>query len=407
MTLKFFSVVSLYFFLLTYYKSTAIKVTNSLRHRLDSAILKNKQNVVVSPLAVHFALCKLATAASGLTKDDLLATLGYDAPELIETCYATAREPFSELARIDFIMFNKVFVNYTKNINSTFYRSKINHGADVEPIGFNYPTIAASFINNMLDKTTLRRITSIIEGTEITKETSILLLSGVYFKVTLEYPFDTTKTKRMIFRHENGTRTPVHMMMKANAFRYLHEPETNVQFVNTKLASFGVSITFGVPRRTSGLLALLDKIHEDPDFLVHVHMAMHVQDVKLRVPRFKIKSKIDLTTYIQKMGLQSLFNRTHSGLSGILRVNTTEKPMYLSKVKQNCFIDFDELGVFRGALNNTAAPRRFEEGGMDVTADKPFYFSINLHEDPRHYYTVRTIMSGVYRGPRDGWITIV
>ncbi|XP_041973192.1 corticosteroid-binding globulin-like isoform X2 [Aricia agestis] len=366
MTLKFFSVVSLYFFLLTYYKSTAIKVTNSLRHRLDSAILKNKQNVVVSPLAVHFALCKLATAASGLTKDDLLATLGYDAPELIETCYATAREPFSELARIDFIMFNKVFVNYTKNINSTFYRSKINHGADVEPIGFNYPTIAASFINNMLDKTTLRRITSIIEGTEITKETSILLLSGVYFKVTLEYPFDTTKTKRMIFRHENGTRTPVHMMMKANAFRYLHEPETNVQFVNTKLASFGVSITFGVPRRTSGLLALLDK-----------------------------------------MGLQSLFNRTHSGLSGILRVNTTEKPMYLSKVKQNCFIDFDELGVFRGALNNTAAPRRFEEGGMDVTADKPFYFSINLHEDPRHYYTVRTIMSGVYRGPRDGWITIV
>ncbi|CAH0669302.1 unnamed protein product [Spodoptera exigua] len=100
-----------------------------------------------------------------------------------------------------------------------------------------------------------------------------------------------------------------------------------------------------------------------------------------------------------KLGLNTIFNTTSSGLEGILR--NSNKSIALNKIKQKLFVQIDEVGVARFIhFENMGPPQAQEsyfENSPQFTADRPFYFDISLDFDNARY----EMFTGVYYGPEE------
>lgn len=66
-------------------------------------------------------------------------------------CYARFREIITGLSQLDLTFNNKIYVNYTDDIDPEFItNSEINFGVSVNKVGFIYPRRAVQFINQMV-----------------------------------------------------------------------------------------------------------------------------------------------------------------------------------------------------------------------------------------------------------------
>lgn len=66
-------------------------------------------------------------------------------------------------------------------------------------------------------------------------------------------------------------------------------------------------MTLVVPRSSRGLGALLRKLSDDPDFLKGIYKRMRVDNVRVVLPRFRIKSAVDWGNVLNKVvGLFSI-----------------------------------------------------------------------------------------------------
>nr|XP_026491756.1 serine protease inhibitor 3/4-like [Vanessa tameamea] len=258
------------------------------------AILANSnQSIVVSPLLVRFSLCKVASVASGYSRTELMTVLGINSTKMLQDCYQSLKDVIDPLKNIDVLLLNKIIVNYTDDINPNFITNSTDYGVKVDKVSFNYPKMAVSFINRWVEKASYKRITGILDQTDLDNKTSIILISLAYFKVTWEFPFDIRLTKNKKFHHRDGNVSYVPMMLNSGLYLYLNDEVNNIQ------------------------------------------------------PRFKIKCRIEWNKLLQKIGVTRVFNESDSGLNNVLKKDSKLKNVTLSKVKQSTFIDIDEMGIFR------------------------------------------------------------
>ncbi|XP_050362644.1 serine protease inhibitor 3/4-like isoform X4 [Nymphalis io] len=233
---------------------------DNLRKRLAlEAIIANPiQNIVVSPLLVRFPLCKLASIASGYSRAELITVLGINSTRMLQNCFEGLKETMNPLKEIDVLLLNKIIVNYTDDINPNFVTNSTDYGVKVDKVGFNYPTMAVSFINRWVEKASYKRITRVLDQTDLNNKTSILLLSVAYIKVTWEFLFDIRLTKNMKFHHRNGSISYVPMMSNTASYSYLNDAINNMQI--------GVTQVFN--ESDSGLNEMLKKDSEIKNVMI-------------------------------------------------------------------------------------------------------------------------------------------
>ncbi|XP_050362642.1 serine protease inhibitor 3/4-like isoform X2 [Nymphalis io] len=379
---------------------------DNLRKRLAlEAIIANPiQNIVVSPLLVRFPLCKLASIASGYSRAELITVLGINSTRMLQNCFEGLKETMNPLKEIDVLLLNKIIVNYTDDINPNFVTNSTDYGVKVDKVGFNYPTMAVSFINRWVEKASYKRITRVLDQTDLNNKTSILLLSVAYIKVTWEFLFDIRLTKNMKFHHRNGSISYVPMMSNTASYSYLNDAINNMQYINMKLAGFGLSVTFAVPQSYKDLDKFLSQLYNNQDTLKDVFKRMRFEVVKIMLPRFKIKNTIEWNKHLKKIGVTQVFNESDSGLNEMLKKDSEIKNVMISKVKQSTFIDIDEMGIFRQEpvkelfdVQNIQKDSSFVHN--NIIADRPFYFVIGL-QDMYHPLEIEELFTGVYYGPK-------
>ncbi|XP_045459551.1 serpin-Z2B-like [Melitaea cinxia] len=368
---------------------------------IHEAILDNpKHNLVVSSLLVRFPLCKLTSVASGSSRNELLSILGIKSSNT--NCFMNLKEVITPLKDIDVMLINKIILNYTNEVDPRFVIHGPDYGVRVDKVGFDNPQTAVSFINKGIERATLKRIHEVLDPKEINNKTSILVISAAYLKVTWEFPFDIRLTKTMKFRHHDGNISMLPMMSKTSSYSYLNDDMTNTQSINIKLASFGLSITIVVPQISNGLEKFLLNLSHNPDLLKEFYKRMRYETINLMLPRFKIKTNIEWNKHLKKIGLKQIFNESESGLSTILKENSKAKNMYISKMKQQSFIDVDEMGIFR----QTPVRELFDDEhfhrdsrSIEMIVDHPFYFMITLQPDLSDPSDMHELFTGVYYGP--------
>jgi serpin B len=96
-------------------------------------------------------------------------------------------------------------------------------------------------------------------------------------------------------------------------------------------------------------------------------------NVKLALPKFEVRSQMDLSQVLQGFGLQDAFDPARADFSGM---DGTRK-LYISKVLHEAYVKVDEAGTAAAAataviLAGSGAPTDL----VPLTVDRPFLFLI-------------------------------
>jgi serine protease inhibitor len=104
--------------------------------------------------------------------------------------------------------------------------------------------------------------------------------------------------------------------------------------------------------------------------------ALGKRDGHIRLPRFRIQTRADLSAPLQAMGMSQVFDPARASLEGI----SDRKPLYLMGVMQSDFVEVNEKGteaaavtmlMCGSALNPAPPPPPFR-----MIVDRPFVFAI-------------------------------
>ncbi|XP_045487877.1 serine protease inhibitor 3/4-like [Pieris rapae] len=133
--------------------------------------------------------------------------------------------------------------------------------------------------------------------------------------------------------------------VKVELLQFLEYKNINM-VINMKLASPGVSMTFVIPEDRKSLQDFLRNLLR-PNYFRTIKKRMRMEFLNIAIPRFKLKTLVDWTDSLQKVGLKKLFDINSTGLNNMLINEATDKPLHISKVKQKNFIEVNEMGAYR------------------------------------------------------------
>ncbi|XP_063635661.1 serine protease inhibitor 3/4-like [Cydia splendana] len=389
---------------------SAFAKQNMLRG-VDLKILKDRigKNTVVSSFAFRLPLCKLAAAASTTTRHEIISILDISALSETKTCYSSLFPSMSRVLETDLTMLNKIYLNYTDEIDDNFIRGSQSYGITVSKIGYNYRKDAVAYVNREFSSETYMRIQDILDLNDIDENSSILIVNGFHYKATWESLFDRSSTTSKQF--SSGLKNlKIEMMQKTTQSLFLTDPNAKFKAISLHLSQYDVVMTFVLPYHNSSIIELLNTMSANPDFINTLNKRMQWKVVNIALPKFKVKTCLDWTPYLKQIGLNLTTHMENTGLNGILKDEDNGPNMYVSKAKQKLFVEIDEsprrnkpVGLaetpqVRPELEQPEAPPVNLE---DFTVDGPFFFSVTItvYETKRKRVKNFQLLNGIYYGP--------
>jgi serpin B len=235
------------------------------------------------------------------------------------------------------------------------------------------PEAARGEINDWVAELTASKIPELLTQGQITRETVMAVVNAIYFKADWATAFDTGLTRPDTFYRADATAVSVEMMSTQRAklrtsfdgdARWIELPYRTgeVSFLAyTREASLGAGAS------VASVQALQDDL-EDVD-LNDVVASLHETTVVLQLPRFSMRSRLDLIPVFKQLGVTDLFDGSladleHLSMGGGVAVNP---------FVHEAAIWVDELGTVAAAAT-AAVVGRFSP--RVVRFDHPFLFFI-------------------------------
>lgn len=362
-----------------------------------SKTLDNGQNFIMSPITVWSVLAVIAEGASGDTRNEINNALRLSARNKEGTRlgfrnitqWLQVNTGTVQLAKINaiFVDINRLLLPEFSGIAKSYYQT------EMVSLDFKDGTNAANLLNRAISNITHGKIANMVEPSYF-QDTQMVLSSALYFKAQWSVPFNVSSTTRMPFYDSNGQKIgEVNMMYNRHTY-----PFSNIKELKARV----IELAYGKENRLSMLIMLpnpgvsledmftnfkninLDSFFEE----LRVSKEEYSDDeVDCFIPRFKIKSDIDLTNVLKnRMGIQELFDQSKARLPVMART-----PMYVSKVVHKAEIEVTEEGT--EAAGVTVAEFSNRIGVVQFSANRPFTYIIV------EKVTNSIVFGGFYRQP--------
>lgn len=351
--------------------------------------LPNK-SVVFSPYGISSVLSLAQLGSSGNTRKAMTATMGFSLQE--RGMSRQQRLLHRNLANEEGVdMVSGVLVERKMSIEKT-YRHALLKAFLTQPhqVDFSQPEQAVGIINAWVADNTQGAITDFLDSGSLSEETRLVILNALHFHGLWKVPFDPRYTQERMFHCANGTSTPVNMMRLTERFHY-------GEFVTAGGVDYDV---IEVPYEGDSLSMLLVSPFE-ADVPLNVlsseltsetlrRWSQGLRKVKkqLAVPRFALKSDLDMKKVLSDMGLGNMFNLATADFTRI----TTDERLCVSKVLQKVTIEVNEHGT-KGAAASAAV--MFSRMAVEeITLDRPFIFLV------QHKHTGAILFMGQFNQPQ-------
>ncbi|XP_058781210.1 serpin-ZX-like [Vicia villosa] len=238
----------------------------------------------------------------------------------------------------------------------------------------------AKEVNSWAEKETKGLIKNLLPPDAVDSLTNLIFANALYFRGAWLYEFDKSKTKDYDFYLVNGSSVKVPFMTsKYNQLISAFDGFKVLQLSYKGRRSF--SMYFYLPDAKDGLLALIEKVASDSDFLKRTRPSDYSVPVgDFRIPRFNISFGLETSDMLKELGVVLPFSKTGGGLTKMVEDSPVSEELYVSSMYHKSFIEVNEEGTEAAAATITV----LRGGGgwnsppppIDFVADHPFMFLI-------------------------------
>lgn len=256
-------------------------------------------------------------------------------------------------------------------------------------------------INSWVAEQTQGKIGELFGPDAVTSETVLALTNAVYFRADWQSPFESDSTRLTDFVTSTGKRLKVDMMtnLGMDECRYaafnadgsqfktpdslpvggnlnaMYPAAGGGQLIELPYSGTDLTMVIMLPRTSDGMKKLCERltanrINELVGFL-------NEQTTNVSIPRFKLKSQLDLESPLKRMGMPVAF----SNAADFSRMTTGEaKGIKIGRVIHKAVVEVDEQGTEAAAataMTFQAHSGRFHPAFTPTfTADHPFLFLV-------------------------------
>jgi serpin B len=327
-------------------------------------------NVFLSPTSISTALGMVYAGAEGETAQEMAMALRYPAAGVHEGMGALLRQlPIEKEGRVVRIA-NALWVQKDFPLRPEFSALvKRHYGGEASPVDYvGAPDQAIATVNRWAEDKTAGRIKGLLQRSNISVDTRLILTNSVYFKGDWLRPFKADHTRQRPFMLPGGRSVPATFMRQRGPFRLLRQ--TDFQALEAPYKGEELSMILFVPERAEGLAAFENGLTGDKlNGWIEALRAEQPSDVEFVMPKLQLETKASLVPELKALGMQRAFSNSAQlgGIAGPARLR-------LSDVIHQTFLLVDEKGTEAAAVTGAIAeivsmPREFH-------ADRPFFFLI-------------------------------
>jgi serpin B len=339
-------------------------------------------NLFLSPQGASEALAICFEGARGKTAAQMAEVLGFpDGGRNLEKSYATLRAAIAGLdsETVEFRSANSLWSQLP--LESDYIDSmKRDFGADLFSVRFGTPE-ARDQIFNWVEKQTDGKV-KVPEEAISDPLLRVLVINTLFFKAPWAEQFSKRFTQELPFELSDGRTVEVPTMVKDGVFGFGRWDD--LQILELPYHGGGASAFVLLPAAAQpahgdeseggALERMVASL--DASSLQQRLNALSSEKLSVYLPRFSIRSELDLAGLLQSLGMSLPFS-LDADFSGM----TTYDDLHIDKVLQDAWIDLDESGTEAAAvtsvsMNTRGAPRSPGKLPNVFRADRPFMFLI-------------------------------
>lgn len=349
--------------------NSAGRSVNWLAVELLKRGMRESRNAACSPYSVGSALALACAAAAGPTQDQLALAVHRPAGQVLPQ-YGQLRHSLETLAGpgIEWAAGNRMWAD--RVFEEPFVAAvRDSLGAEPAQISFAPSEQARQTINGWVSQQTKGQIGELLQASDVTTNTVLVLTNVLYFKGAWLCPFPVNATRPAPFHRENGKGdVSVPMMAQEDLFvsslaSQFGEPEG---FDILELPYRGDRVVMDVilPRQQT-LRQLVESLTEE-----RLQKALDglsdSSKVKVFLPRFKLDSRMDLQPVVQQLAGPLPFS---AGCDLSRALGPAGRGLPIQAIIHAARLDTDEVGSTAAAATGGTVLRSPPE---DFRADHPF-----------------------------------
>ncbi|XP_045777719.1 antichymotrypsin-1-like isoform X3 [Maniola jurtina] len=335
------------------------------------------KSIVSSPLGILTLLALYSSGAEGENRDEIVRYLGAADYKQLEASYESLSQRYASMDRSYLTVANKVFVSDKYTLRDQFKLAASAYRSDVEAINFENTKLAADAMNQWSASNTNGKISSPVSEDDIDPQAAAALLNVIFFQGHWHVPFNASETKEKEFRLDSSNSVKKPMMHLLQSLFYYESPELGAKMIELPYKESQFRMIVVLPDDVNGLQSVVEKAAQRGLLDDVYKMGPAGADIDLDMPKFEIKSKLNLNDLLPKVGVSRIFSEAAPGI-------IKEQGVAVSRGLQEAFVKVDEEGATAGAFTGfVAIPISLNSRPpppIPFKVDHPFLFAI-LHND--------------------------
>lgn len=317
---------------------------------------------VMSPFSILFVMLMAMNGADGNTLKQMMQALGINnIKTLNEQLYMVKNILNNSTVNTA----NALFVQDKFKIYDE-YKEFANDYCSTTNVNFNNPNTITS-INKWVADNTNNLIKEILTQDSISGDTRMMLINTIYFKAFWAKPFEKLDTKNQPFYSFNSSKQ-IPLMYQSDKFNYCEDNTNQVIEMDYKDSNYCMGVI--LPKSRNGI----PKVGGDD--IINYSNNLTMKEIKVYLPRFTQRSRMDLVGLFKRMGINDLFDEKKANLFKIHR--DLENPLYVSNIIHEAVVIVDEVSTEATAATAMMYSLNRIDIKKDIVfrADHPFLYYI-------------------------------
>lgn len=356
----------------------AVSKTQTFSFDVYRELVKDHEdgNLFFSPMSLYFGLSMVAMGAKGETRKQMLDVLG------MENFWPADKQRFLAMRKyfqyntpnMRFFMLNQLWNDKSSTVLAAYKNDLKNFfGTSITAMDLKRQSEPSRLaINRWVNQATNGKIRDILGPGAIHRDTEFLLASVMYFKGTWDLKFPKEATKERPFYLADGEEKKTLMMGRTGDYSVYLEETFGV--ISLPYVGRELSMVILLPNEKDGLPALEAELTEE--LWRQITKNMKKSEVNLRIPKFRMDSRLELKPVLARMGMVDAFTFPGADFTDISKSGL----LFLEDVIQSTFVEVNEeyteavaVTTIKGGMGGMMleVPKR-----MNFHADHPFLFII-------------------------------